>query len=369
MSTPRTFLFYLGHPAHYHNIRLVADNLGNKGHQIILVAREKDVLLDLVKGSPHQVYVVDRKKGDGKLVRGMGILRREWDMLRIARKHKPALMVGTDFVITHIGKLLGIPSVVMNEDDADEVPLFVRFAYPYATSILAPNTCPTGKYEGKTIHYPGYQELSYLHPNYFQPDPEKIKLLSPDGKPYFILRFAKLTAHHDDGKTGISIDLALKIIDKLSPHGRIFITSERKLETRLEKYRIIIHPRDIHHALNYAEMYIGDSQTMAAEAAVMGTPSLRYNDFVGKLGYLEELQHRFELTQGIETGLPEKVLETIDSWLKMPERKEVWKKRKENMLEQCLDVNSFLTWYFEDFPQSHEEVVKNPAIMSRFGGN
>lgn len=29
---------------------------------------------------------------------------------------------------------------------------------------------------------------------------------------------------------------------------------------------------------------------MAAEATILGTPSIRFNDFVGKLGYLEELE-------------------------------------------------------------------------------
>ncbi len=35
---------------------------------------------------------------------------------------------------------------------------------------------------------------------------------------------------------------------------------------------------------------------MIAEAAVLGTPSIRFNDFVGKLGYLEDLEHKYGLT-------------------------------------------------------------------------
>ena len=36
-----------------------------------------------------------------------------------------------------------------------------------------------------------------------------------------------------------------------------------------------IDPSDMHHALAFASLYIGDTQTMAAEAAVLGTPSIR----------------------------------------------------------------------------------------------
>ncbi len=58
------------------------------------------------------------------------------------------------------------------------------------------------------------------------------------------------------------------------------------------------NPSDIYHALYYADLYIGDSQTIAAEKAVLGTPALRFNDFVGKIGYLEELEHKYGLTFG-----------------------------------------------------------------------
>ena len=73
----------------------------------------------------------------------------------------------------------------------------------------------------------------------------------------------------------------------------------------------------MHHALYYADIYIGDSQTMTAEAAVLGTPALRFNDFVGKLSYLEELEHKYELTYGIKTSEPEKLYEKIREILKM----------------------------------------------------
>ena len=38
---------------------------------------------------------------------------------------------------------------------------------------------------------------------------------------------------------------------------------------------------------------------MAVEAAMLGTPSLRFNDFAGKIGVLEELEHKYELTFAI----------------------------------------------------------------------
>jgi hypothetical protein len=185
-------------------------------------------------------------------------------------------------------------------------------------------------------------------------------------KPFYILRFAKLTAHHDKGKTGITSEISQTIIDLLKPQGNIFITSERELEPQFEKYRINIKPENIHHALFYANMYIGDSQTMAAEAAVLGTPSLRFNDFVGKLGYLDELENKYSLTYGIKTSEPEKLFEKINEFLKNYNLKQEWKLRRERMLSDKIDVTSFMVWFVENYPESVKIMRENPDYQWRF---
>ena len=49
----------------------------------------------------------------------------------------------------------------------------------------------------------------------------------------------------------------------------------------------------------FSSLYFGDSQTMAAEAWVLGVPFVRFNDFVGRTGYLRELEDVYELGYGI----------------------------------------------------------------------
>ena len=71
------------------------------------------------------------------------------------------------------------------------------------------------------------------------------------------------------------------------------------MEPQFEKYRIKINPLDMHHVMAFASLYIGDSQTMAAEAGVLGVPFVRFNDFVGRIGYLRELEDVYELGYGI----------------------------------------------------------------------
>jgi predicted glycosyltransferase len=182
--------------------------------------------------------------------------------------------------------------------------------------------------------------LAYLHPAHFSPQRENIKNLG--NAPFFILRFAKLTAHHDEGRKGINTLIAEKLINILSKYGRVYITSERELEPQFEQYRIAINPLHIHDALYFAQMYIGDSQTMAAEAAVLGTPAIRFNDFVGQISYLEELEKEFALTFGFKTNNADAMLTHIESLLNQQDLKQQWQDKRSKMLSQCIDLNQFM---------------------------
>lgn len=342
------FLFYLGHPAHYHNLKHSVRILSEKGHRVKVVARGKDVLFDLVDREDWDVVKLPgRKSGGGKLGLAANIATRELTMLQLVRKFKPDLMAGTDLVIAHVGRLTGIPSIIINEDDSAAVPLMAKYAFPYCTAILAPNCCDQSPANHKKIGYEGYHELAYLHPNIFSSSrndlPEKLR----DAHRYFILRFASLHAHHDAGRRGISDELALELITLLEPHGRVYITSERAFAERLEPYRLPVHPTDMHHVMAHADLYIGDSQTMAAEAAVLGVPSIRFNDFIGQLSYLEELEHKYSLTIGIEADKPGEILKTIEKFLDQKGLKEIQAARRQTMLDSTIEVTPFWVETFE----------------------
>ena len=49
-----------------------------------------------------------------------------------------------------------------------------------------------------------------------------------------------------------------------------------------------------------------------AAGKIIKTQIEKFNDFVGKLGYLEELQHKYNLAYGIKTSEPEKLYQKLD---------------------------------------------------------
>jgi predicted glycosyltransferase len=347
-------LVYLGHPAHFHLFKETINALRKKNHAVTIVIKSKDVLEKLLgEAGMEYINLSAKPRKDGRLNIAKSFFRRLSQLSVIVKKYRPDMLIGSAAELALIGKLHRIPSYIFFEDDFEIAPSFAYIAGPLATKLVCPDCCSAWKWGKKKIGYESYHELAYLHPNHFTPVKEKVKNIFNTDEKNFILRFAQLNAYHDEGKSGITTAIAQQLIDRLLNHGNVFITSERPLEPQFEKYRISINVLDIHHALAFADMYIGDSQTMTAEAAVLGTPSLRFNDFVGRLSYLEELEHAYGLTFGVKTNEPETLFRKVDELLAHPDAKNEWSIRREKMLKEKIDLTSFMVSFLESGAQRH----------------
>jgi predicted glycosyltransferase len=318
------------------------EELRLQGHRVSVMIKSKDILVDLLEAAGIEyINVLPKGRRDGKFGIAIGIIRKVQALYRYCKTEKPDLMLGTAAEIAWIGKFIGIPSLVFNEDDVEVVKTFARIVYPFATHIVSPEATDNKRWKRKTITYPGYQKLAYLHPNRFSPSREILDSYFSSNRPYSILRFAKLNAHHDVGAQGFTTDVVRETIRIMKQYGDVYITSERELEREFEQYRLQINPLHIHHVISFAQLYAGDSQSMAVEAAMLGTPSVRFSSFSGKIRVLEELEHTYKLTVGILPSETTKLFSTIDDLLSNPSTTTTFKKRREIMLSQKIDVSSF----------------------------
>lgn len=358
----------ISHPAHFHMFRYTIENLQRDGHEVVSIIRPKDVLEQLCQNAGLQVYKVkNRPKKWGMFGLAIFLIEKVFEVWSIARKEKPDLLIGSDGVLAIVGKLIRRPSFECFEDDAEAIALYAKMFFPFYTGLICPECCSAGKWSQKKTGYQSYHELGYLHPHQFTPDRAKVEQYGIDTQhPYTLIRFAQLTAHHDVGIHGINAEIAQHIIDLLKPHGAIYITSERPLEPQFEPFRIRIDPLDMHHVMAFASLYIGDSQTMAAEAGVLGTPFVRLNDFVGRLSYLNELERSYHLGFGHKTDDVEGFYESIRKWLAIPDRKLLCQERREKMLSEKIDYARFLTWFIESYPDSVSIMRKDPGYQWRF---
>lgn len=330
-------LIDLNHPAHAHLFRHVYSGLQARGHECRVTARDKDVTLRLLQawGIPCEVLA---PLGRSLPARALELLRREARFLRLARELRPALITGTSAHAARVARLVGARSAVLNEDDARAVPLFRWVAYPFASAIVTPDGLAHEGYGRRHLTYPSYHELFYLHPNRFTPDPAvRAGLGLAPGEPYGLVRLSALEAHHDVGKRGIGEGLLRELRRLAGERGlRLFVSGEKALAPELEPLRIPIPPERLHDAMAFAEFFLGDSQTMAAEAAVLGTPAFRLSDFVGRLTYLEELQ-AFGLAFGFKPRQERDLLRSLEALLRREDRRSELSARRARLLERKID--------------------------------
>lgn len=336
-----------------HFFKHIIWDLERRGHEVCIVARDREITLELLDIYGFRYHDISKARS-GRLNLFLEMLWRDYKIYQIARQFKPDIMVGRTACFTHVSRLMGIPSI-LDDDDGKVTGIKYKLEYPFANVITTP-ACLWDDLGEKHVRYDGYKELAYLHPNRFSPDPGifgKLRL-KPDSI-FFVLRFSAMQAIHDLGKQGIAPEMKRRIVGELKQHGEVFITSESPLEPDLEPCRLLVPPHKIHDVLYYATLYIGDSQTMAAEAAVLGTPSVRCSPFVGKSPGLEELEHKYGLTYGLKVDEQKKVLKKIRELLKKKNLKQQWQQRRQRMLAEKIDVTAFMADFIEQYPQSFYE--------------
>jgi len=359
------YLFFLGHPAHFHLFNNIISELEIRGHETIVLIKTKDVLEQLcIESTLSYTNILPEVRGNSKFGIGISFLFKYKRIGKFIKSFKPDILIGSEPTLAHLGYAFHIPSFVFSEDDVEIIPQFAKIAYPFVSAIISPTTCNAGRWNYKKIGYDGFHKLAYLHPSVFKPDKSKIDFLGVEK--YFIIRLTNLQAYHDKGKKGISRNLLLELIVRLEKVGKVFITSERQLPEEFEKYRLVINPLLIHQVLYFADLYIGDSQSMAVEASLLGTPNIRFNDFAAKIGVLNELENKYSLTKGINTSCSDKLLEVVNELVLDSNVVNRTKELAQVMLKDKINVPKFFVWFIENYPQSKQIMKENPDYQYKF---
>jgi hypothetical protein len=322
-----------------------------KGHSILVVAKDKDVALHLLDGYGLPFKMVGKySKSNVKKIFDMFSI--SYRVFGHARNFKPDIFTGFGGLnAAHAAMLSRKPCISFS--DSEVVDFTHRLLIPFVTAICTPASFTKKNLSRKQIFFNGFKELAYLHPNYFQPDPRVLSelTLGKDGK-FVLLRFVAWQASHDVGQSGLDFHAKQTLIKSLEAYARVFITSESPLPTEFEKYRITIQPEKIHDLLYYATLFVGDSQTMTTEAAVLGTPAIRCNSFVGPhdMGNFIELENKYDLIYSFrDSNLAiNKAVELI----KKPDLKERWVKKRQRLLSDKIDVTQFMIDLIENYPVS-----------------
>ena len=356
----------IGHPGHVHLLKNVAKNLEKRGHKVFYSVRDIPVakrLMDIY-GMP---YIDLGKKSDSIIGKAWTVIKQDILLFWYVIIHRIDIGLSSGIALPHVSCLTKMKSFVFDDDDDEVEKFIVKYCHSYTNVVLSPSAVRDHRKTENAIFYAGYHELAYLHPNVFQPDETVLKRLGiKEDEKYFVMRFVALKGHHDIGNKGLSFEQKKKLIEILSQYGRVIITGERKLEPEFEPYRMSVPAEDMHSVMYYASLYIGDSQTMTSEAAVLGVPALRCNTFVGRISYLEEEEYKYDMTYGFTPNNFDKLLEKLNEMLANPKLKEEWVEKRKILLSEKIDVSAFFTWFIENYPESKCIMKENPDYQYNF---
>lgn len=328
------YIFELNHPKHYYQFKYIMRQLQEKGHDIVVLARDKDVLLNVLKeeGIIYQIFGAHKKTLKDKILETPKLLI---NYFRIAHKEKVDVIVSkASFYGTFVAKLMRIKSVIF--PDSEIVAVTNHYVVPLATRVVTPQSFGLD-YGNKHIRIGGLFEDCYLSPTVFVPNAEVIKQYGLQ-QPYAILRFVGWYANHDVNNSGFTLEEKINLIKIISSHMKVYISSEKPLPIELRQYQLPTPANCIHSVLAYADLYLGDSQTMASEAAILGTPAIRSNSFVGPNDMTN-----FKLLEQ-QYGLLCNIREYRDVQMKVEEfsahsRKKEWLQKQQTYFSKVGDTN------------------------------
>ena len=336
-------LFELSHPKHYYQFRCIMNSLINEGHDVNIVARDKDVLLNILQ-EENQNYLIYGHHGKS-ILRKFTILP-----ILLYKYYKILKKINPDIIVSKASPYAVIMNWFFNlktiiAPDSEVVQLTNIFVAPKSSIIITPKVYSID-YGRKHRRFNGFFEDCYLHPSVFRPRKDIITDIGIDvNLPYFILRFISWTANHDINKYGFSSTDKMDIVNFLIKYGRVYISSEGKLPDELNKYKLKIPASKLHDVLHFATMYIGDSQTMATEAALLGTPAIRYNSFVGPndMSNFIVLEKKHQLLRNFSEIHDVKAC--MNEFIINPENKKSWLMKRRKYYSTKSDANSTIKKY------------------------
>jgi uncharacterized protein len=280
----------LANSPHVQILEPVIQRLRDRGHTILMTARNHSQTVDLARRHWPEVLVVGGGSPSSILAKGSTILQRAEALRRFASSRRP------DAAISHgsyaqiiAARLAGLPAVTMMDYEYQPAN---HVSFRLAHRILVPRVFPqtalkrSGASPYKIIRFPGLKEELYLAG--FKPDPTVLGELELDRRSVIaVLRPPPEGAlYHRKGNPRFEQLLQRASADDaqivLLPRTR---EQFKRYQAISKRVRVPERAIDALSLLALADLTIGAGGTMNRESAVLGTPT--YTVFSGRLAAVD----------------------------------------------------------------------------------
>ncbi len=349
----------IGHPAHVHYFKNAVQILSKKGFDFFFVVRERDSTIELIESTGFN-YCSRGKGGRGLFNKLLSIPKIDYKIYKIAKKYRPDIFLsfGSPYM-AHVAWLMRKPHIAY--DDTEHAKYEHMMYMPFTDIILSPS-CYMGKLARNQILFNAFMEMHYLHPNYFKADESILNTIGvKKDEKYCIVRLISWDANHDVGQHGMTLDDKREIVHTIEKYCKVFISSEEKLPNDLQKYKLNIHPSQLHNVLNFASLYIGEGSTTASECTILGTPAIYVNTL--ETGLTNEERDWGLLFQLLKK---DEILNKAIEILSNSESDSFFESKKRTMLSNKIDPTALMVWFLENYPESKRVMIKNPNYQNNF---
>lgn len=282
------------HPAHIHFWKYPVRELRSRGHEVLMIGRDRDVMRRLLGVYDWIPSVIPPRRSKQNRFPLVEMLERQWTVAKWIRRFKPDVVASLMGSYTQSAKVLGVRNIIFTDSEFQH--FNHRIAHPFADEIHTPE-CFYKDLGHKQRRYNGIHEWAFLHPSNFQLD-SKVLSAYGDLKPreYIIIRLSAWNTLHDFGHQGFGARI-YDFVEKHSNKYRLIISAEEdKIPKGLDKYRFKIAPEDFHQVIGHAAFVLTEGASTSSEAASLGVPTVCINSTEAR-GYLLMLEDCFGIVR------------------------------------------------------------------------
>ena len=357
---------FVNTPAQVHFYKNIISVLRERGNDIYLLARDYGETIALLNEMNLEHYIYSRPPNSkyGK------VFMLPFDVIKAynyLKKLDIDIVTGFGTYDAYTSTLLRVPSVSFNDSEPSannkSYAIQLELYLPFVAVLITPDSFRQDM-GSKHVRISAYKEMAYLHPKYYQPRDNIFDLLGLErGDEYAILRFNAFDAVHDYSIKGFNDEEKIELVKRLDNYIKVFISSEAGIPKELKRYLVRIPKSRIHDALYYAKLLVTDTQTMATEGAILGTPTIRCNKFVGEndMGNFIELEKKYHLMFNYSD--PKEAINKAIELSRSNELKQQWQKRRKGLIEEKIDLVKFMAWVLENY----QHVKDKTNLVQLFG--
>jgi uncharacterized protein len=338
------------HPAHIHFFKNPVRAWRERGDDVLMLGRDRDVMKQLLAAYPHipTQLITGARKGNRFPLREM--LARQAAVAQAIRQFRPTLVVSLMGSYTQAARLFGVPNIIFTDSEFQS--FNHKIAHPFATRIYTPQ-CFWKPLGSKHHRYRGYHELAFLHPRRFTPRRDVLSRLRvnggsrasgtgsdspPEPGEYVVIRTSAWNTLHDIGESGFGKTFDPMMRELLARHSVYVVPEGGTIAPEWERYKLAVPPEEYHDVLAFARLVITEGASTASEAACLGVPSVYVN--TTRRGYLEDQERRYRLVFNFTD--PELASRKVSELLEHPPSAEALAEAQRRLVEDHIDVTDFV---------------------------